>query len=233
VTDNHPSVIARNHLLDLATIWPELEAKVARGGGSAGEKVTGSKKEAPIPVDPHVIDTMAEIEAWVVFMVRQLMDEVTVEVAVPGPVRGTWAEPWRPNGITTASLLHQIADRVGHFTEHQDEMLAIAFQDDAKKHAKEALKVARPSGRRTIPLWVRCLEHDTDDQGDRIPCPGMYVTVLDPDSHGLNDMVCEVDRTHRMTPLEWQRSQRRGLVSIDPEIIDILVRDAAWVGGAG
>jgi hypothetical protein len=227
----HPSVLATNDLWTIVGHWPELVARVARGGAGQGEKVTSSRS-ASLPIDSYVVEVMAEIDAWAFFLARVLMDEVTVEVPVPGPVRGTWAEPWRPTDTSTAGLLRQIAtERVGHFTEHSDEGLRLSFFDDAKRHADRAEKTARPSGRRKIRLGVRCIEHGTTELGERVPCRGQYATVLDPEARGMADMVCEADQSHRMTPLEWQRGLRRGL--IDQATVDALVRESTRVGGSG
>jgi hypothetical protein len=229
VTENHPAVVARNHLLDIAGIWPELEARVARGGSGTGERVTGATRNAPIPIEPAVVDVMAEVEAWVVFLVHVLMDEVIVETPVLGPVRATLSDPWAPVGVTTPGLLRQVAERVGHFTEHEDQMLRLAFMDEARDFARKVLNAARPPAKRWIRLGVACMEHGTSDLGERIVCTGQYGTLL---GEGLlGDMICEKDSMHRMTPLEWQRGQRRG--AFDDDAMQELVRRVLRVGGAG
>src|SRR5699024_4627317 len=98
--------------------------------------------------------------------------------------------------------------RAGHFTEHADEMGALAFTDDCEQMRDLALKTARPSGARRIPLHVPCHEHGTNDQGERIPCPGEYSALLLPWRPDMPDMLCSGDGSHRMTTLESPRAQR-------------------------
>jgi hypothetical protein len=234
VSENHPAVVARNHLLDIAGIWPELEARVARGGNpdprDSGDQGKRKRRSvAPIPIDPAVVDVMAEVEAWVVFLAHILMDEVIIETPVLGPVRATLSVSWAPVGVSTPGLLRQVAERVGHFTEHEDEMLRLAFMDEVRDFAHKAQNAARPPSRRWIRLGVPCLEHGTSDLGERIVCTGQYGTLL---GEGLlGDMICEKDSMHRMTPLEWQRGQRRG--AFDDQAMQELVRRVLRVGGAG
>ena len=94
----------------------------------------------------------------------------------------------------------------------------LAGQDDGPAGFDELLyalgtinrTIDRPRYRR-IPTHVRCLEHDTTDQGERVECPGSYTVTLDDEQTwtAVPDMVCDHDAEHRLTPAEWQQAQRR------------------------
>jgi hypothetical protein len=193
--EQHDALTVQRHMRDIADLMPELQAGVRRGGGSTDGNSGGKRTKrpaAPSPVNEHTIDVIAEIDAWVHFLARVLIDETE----------------WMPASDRTADILSDIAtNRVGHFTEHADEGIREATADDAKRLAKLALNTARPSGRRKIRLGTPCLDYGTSDLGERIVCTGEYTTVLEP-SETIGDLVCSKNPQHRMTPLEWQRAQR-------------------------
>lgn len=190
----HPSITVQRDMLAIVDAWPALLARLPRGGTvehHAGKRT--KRAGAPIPIDAHVSDVIGEVTEWVVFLARVLMDETD----------------WTPEQTDTPDLLREIAEtRVGHFTEHPDEAWAPGIADDAARLAKLVRTTAYPSGRRKIPLNIACIEHGTSDLGERIPCTGKLWTHLVPDER-IEDFVCDVDPMHRMTPLQWNRSQRR------------------------
>lgn len=193
----HPSITTARHLTATADLWPELEDRL--GGSGTGDDVKISAKPgSKLPIDTHVADVMHEIQAWVTYLCRVLLDETT----------------WKPPAeLDTPGLLRDIAKwKVGHFTsDDYDEMAKIAFIDDAEEMHALALKTARPSGARRIPLHVACTEHGATDLGERVPCEGEYYALLIPDQP-MRDMVCSEDQTHRMSPLEWTRAVKRGAI---------------------
>ncbi len=189
--EQHSALTTQQHMRDIASMWPELVARLggSSGGDNAGvHTVPGSK----MPIDAHMSDVMAEVSEWAAFLAHVLIDETD----------------WTPRSTDTAVLLYDISEwRIGHFTEHPDEHLRIAIEDDAKRLAKLVRNTVRPSGRRKIRLGTRCLDYGTSDLGERIVCTGEYETILDP-AETIGDLVCSKDPQHRMTPLEWQRAQR-------------------------
>lgn len=206
----HRSLEVQQHIDTIVRHWPALLARLGGGGGvdrSGVHVAPGSR----MLIDADVSRVIGEVSEWAVFLARVLMDEVTVErvdAVCPWTFRVA-AEPWAPRSTATPDLLHEIAtERIGHFTEHEDEQLALSVADDSERLAKKVVRTAIPSGRRRIRLGIPCLEHGTTDLGERVPCKGQYTTVLAPDE-SIGDLVCTKDDTHRMTPLEWQRAQRR------------------------
>lgn len=201
--------VARGHLETIADAWVELDALVAAGsapGAGAG------KPASRAPIDAHVADVRTEVALWVRFLARVLMEEVTVERVVlpPWADAGVHAEPWAPPTLDTGELARHIAtERIGHFLHHEDEHLRIEFLDDAERLAGIARRTAWPSGARWLRTGVVCAEHGTSDLGERVACTGEYRVFMHPDQDAVGDMVCNLDREHRITPLEWQRAQRR------------------------
>lgn len=187
----HAALTVQRDMREIADHWPQLEARISGGGTSDQSGVRQPPGSKP-PIDVHIADVTAEIGAWVVFLARVLLDETD----------------WTSSTNDTGTMLRDIADnRVGHFTAHEDEGIREAVADDAARLAKLVTNTLNPSGRRTIRLGIPCLEHSTSDLGERIECTGQYATVLDP-AERVSDLVCTKDDTHRITPLEWQRSQR-------------------------
>lgn len=188
----HVALTVQRDIQEIADLWPELTARLTGGSGGDQSGVRRPPGSKP-PIDVHIADVTSEIQAWAVFLARVLIDETD----------------WAPgNHHDTPAILHAIAtQRVGHFTSHQDTELAHAVTEDAARLAKLARNTARPTGRRTIQLNIPCLEHDTTDLGERTICTGQYATTLTPGER-IGDFVCTKDPQHRMTPLEWQRSQR-------------------------
>lgn len=180
----HSTLDTRDHLLAIIRLWPDLEARLA-AGGSGDQSGVRSVPSSRVPIDAHVSDVIAEVTAWANFLARVLVGETD----------------WRPPAkITTPALLEEIArKRIGHFAENADEMLALAFGDDAKRLHELVTKTIRPSEVRRIRLPVACIEPG---------CRGKYTTLLLP-SQMMQDLVCDKTKTHTIEQIEWQRAYRR------------------------
>lgn len=200
---------ARTHLLTVADAWPRLDELVAAGSSpSAG----GSKPGSRPPIDAHVADVRQEVALWVRFLARVLMEEVTVErwPGVPWAAERRVAELWAPPTLDTGSLARHIAhERIGHFLAHEDQHLRMEFLDDAERLATLVRRTVWPSGARWMRTGIDCTEHGTSELGERVACSGEYRVFMRPEQQVIPDMVCSLDDEHRITPLEWQRAQRR------------------------
>jgi hypothetical protein len=199
----------REQLLTIADTWPVLAVLLAAGStpGSGG-----GKPASRAPIDAHVADVRQELALWVRFLARVLMEEVTVERTVmpPWADAGVHAAPWAPPSQDTGELAHHIAtERLGHFLHHEDEHLRIEFMDDAERLAGLARRTAWPSGARWMRTGIDCTEHGTSELGQRVACQGEYRVFMHPGASAVGDMVCSEDGAHAITPLEWQRAQRR------------------------
>lgn len=214
--EQHISVTVREDMLAIVKAWPDLAARVSKGGGAAEQRVKGTRPWQ-VPITIGVVDLMSEVEQWVNFLARVLVDEVTIEITTETtriPFARTYethVQPWTPTRYEMPGMLDDIARwRVGHFTAHHDGALALAVADEAHELADKVRAATSETGRRWIPLHITCFEHDTTDQGERVPCTGEYRAPLDPDRPGLvPDMVCDRDAAHRISPIEWQRAGRK------------------------
>lgn len=191
----HSALDARDDMLAIVYAWPDLLTRLGRDGSAGGEKVSGSRSPGLV-INERVSDTMAAVRDWAAFLARVLLQETD----------------WTPPRVQdTPALLHNIArTRIGHFTEHEDEGMRLAFFDDVDHHRRAVESAAYPRGVKIIPVHVECVEHTTTDLGERVPCPGEYTVRLDPERAGLiPDMICDHDRAHRITPEQWQRAARK------------------------
>jgi hypothetical protein len=191
--NGHPAILARNDLLTIADTWPDLVDRLSREDGASDGQPRAKNRTPGLVINDHVSQVMADIRSWVTFLARVLIDETD----------------WRPDDSTVPGMLRGIATRVGHFTTHDDEQLRDDFTTDTATYRDKATNAAYPTGRHMLWTQIRCDHHDTSDQGERIPCTGRYGVLVDPDRSLLPDMVCEKDRTHRISPLDWQRAYRR------------------------
>ncbi len=228
----HAALTVQRDMLTIADLWPELNARLVPGGDL--DENTGGKHPkrtaAPIPISADIADVIAEVSDWANFLARVLMDETdwtppTIVTCRMCSGRGVRLRQGRPvwcvlcdglglvpisaeNAQETAALLRGVAARIGHFTEAADEQLRIAITDDAARLAKLVTQKARPEPKHTHRLGIPCLEHGTSDMGERIVCHGEYTITIGTAGMAM-DMICTQDKTHRLTPLEWQRAQRR------------------------
>jgi len=199
----------REHLVTIADAWLWLDDLVAASsspGSGAGQPASR------VPIDAHVADVRTELAVWVRSLAWLLVREVTVErwPGIPWAAGHRVAEPWVPPTINTGELARHIAlERLGHFLHHSDEQLRVKFLADAKRMAALASSTAWPSGARWLRTGIECTEHGTSDLGERVVCEGEYRVLMLPGQDVIPDMVCDVDPGHRITPLQWQRAQRR------------------------
>lgn len=184
---------ARDDMLAIAAAWPDLLARLGRESSNASDGMPRPATRAVgLVINEHVSQTMSEIREWVTFLSRVLIDETD-----------TWMPP---HGLDTPRLLVHIAvDRIGHFTQHPDEGLRLAFFDDAKAMRAKVEKVAYPDGVRTIVTRASCEEFTTSDLGERIPCPGK-ITARPTKYGSMPDLICSEDKTHRTPPEVFMRA---------------------------
>lgn len=133
-----PNPIATADLLrSLAECWGELDKSLDRTSGKASRGST----EGKVPLDLDVLDAKRAIDEFAVTYAHMLMDDDP-----------TWTPP-----AGTPQMLHGLALRVGHFTHHEDPILAHEFAEEVERIHGEAWTVARPTGVGKIPVGP-CLE---------------------------------------------------------------------------
>lgn len=186
----HRALDARDDMLAIAAAWPDLLARLGREGSSAIDGMPRpASRTVGLVINERVSETMREVRDWTMFLTRVLVDEAK----------------WTPPRTDTPHLLTRIAhERIGHFTEHPDAMLRLAFLDDAKEMREKVEKVAYPDGIRTITMRARCEEFTTSDLGERVPCTGRL--TMRPTRYGtMPDLICSEDKTHRTPPEVYMR----------------------------
>lgn len=231
------AVTAAFNLRAIADLWPHLvNALVPGTTPPAGEGHAPRGSRTPAPVNLTASQTIADVTGFLCECARRLADETTDwtppdtgidtpttwrpahHAAAPfdarmfgrGALTAYLAELTRPiYRLNPPTLARALADRAGHFTEHPDPVTATWFLTSTRVHRDAVEQTIWPTGARWVPTKVTCFDHDTDTLGQRVPCGGEYRVLLVPDSDRLGDMVCSVDRSHRITPAEWQRLERR------------------------
>lgn len=146
---------ARDDWLAIVAKWPALRNALRPGGGNALSGMPPGGGNSAVPIDLHVSDLMHEITESARFYGRILHDEAPpmhgcsdacYQESPPIPVEEC---PDRQDAITTSfmpGLLVDVAARYGHFTEAEDEMVAIAFCDDASDYRDRVRKtLERPA----------------------------------------------------------------------------------------
>jgi hypothetical protein len=105
---------------------------------------------------------------------------------------------WHPANATTPELLRALVHRVHHLAP--DLTTADHVHDTLAAHVAALRPLAAPDGVRRIPLHQPCTVPD---------CDGEYAMRITPGVVALDDLVCDRDPDHRLTPAEWQAVQRR------------------------
>lgn len=119
--DRVAALNARDDLYWIADHWDALRARLRPGGGNALTGVAATSDDGHAPINVRVSDLLYEIEENVArFYSRILMDETD----------------WQPTTSAMPALLHEVAQRYGHFTE-QDDCLALGFCDDAHEYREK------------------------------------------------------------------------------------------------
>lgn len=111
----HASLDARTDLLWIVDQWPTLQAALTPGGGKAHSGMPAGGGDAPLPINVQISDLLHVITDRARFYGRALMEETD----------------WTPTTSKMPTLLREIAERSGHFTEAETRM-AIDFCDDVE-----------------------------------------------------------------------------------------------------
>lgn len=179
------------HLRDIAGWWPALTDRLGRDSADAmAEKVKGTRAVGLV-LNETVSDGMAEIQSWVLFVARLVIDErdVRAPTVLSVPSIAAWLADW--HAVWLAS--------------HHDPDLASAIAHEAKSNADRCARLAAPTGARKLELPLRCTEHTTTDLGERVPCAGTMHAWVSTGASMLPDLVCGLDDTHRVDPATWTR----------------------------
>lgn len=176
----------------IADLWQDLDDRLGHDSGNVNdERVSGSPSRGLV-INERVSELEREIGNWAWFVAKNVLDE-----------RGCIG----PKDQTTPGLLRWLADiHSDWLAHHTDEMFVAAVSTEAFDFAREAHRIAYPSGARRVDLpGLQCVEHVENALGERIPCEGTMFVVAQPDMALLPDLICTYDRHHRMEPAVWRR----------------------------
>ncbi len=181
----------QQQMTGIADAWPDLQERLGTEQQPGREKVTGSKDPGLI-LNEATSDVMRAVTDWTWFLARALLDEKDVRVKdqdTPSLLAwlATWHLPW--------------------LTHLPDQAMQTAVCEEGRELARRVKRVAYPSGARRVDIpSLRCVEHTTTDQGERVPCEGTMFVIVQPGiDMEMPDMVCTVDETHTVDPATWQR----------------------------
>lgn len=187
---------ARVHLHAIADSWADLEDALMQGCGAMGEPVKGSR-DVGLVLNEQASTARAKATADLWAYSRIVFDWADdADRSIASPI-----------DQSVPGLARWIADRhLDVFTRHAGRTTAVAFMGDVWDIAKSVRKAAYPSGARKVETGLRCVEHATGSDGDRIPCDGTMRAWVVPQAVTLPDLVCSEDGQHRIDPATWQRT---------------------------
>lgn len=179
----------------LADHWQDLEVQLTRPESHAASGMPkGGRDGTGIELNEAVADLRHQLDAALHHWVHVLLDEA------PG-FKGPKSEP-----VTMARYLAMHHKRITRMT---DGAIAADFTCAVADMRRQMRRRAFPSGARLYDPELPCAEHSTSDLGERIPCPGRYVTWVTDRMDGTPDLVCTEDENHVLTPAEFRRAGRR------------------------
>jgi len=198
---------ASEKLHAIADAWADLEDVIVSTGGAGSEPVKGTK-DVGLVLNEKASTARAKTSAdlWAYArMVLEWGDEHGRNMTGPAkstiPALAQWLADWHLSVLTV----------------HAGRYSAVAFMEDVWSDARAVRAAAYPTGARKVPTGLRCTEHVTGVDGDRLPCPGQMVAWVRPQASTLPDLVCEDDRTHVVDPATWQRvGWKRAHATLDP-----------------
>jgi hypothetical protein len=173
----------RDRVLDLARLYEEVAAldltvvaAEALGRPAPGSKLPPGLIEILDAEEVH--SALAAVDADAVFWAHDIADDHDLQV--PG---------------LTAARLRFVSQHVEHFTRHDDEMLALAFDDDLADRLREMRRLSR-RGTKVIRTGRRCEEYG---------CTGKLISPLGREGSDKGDtaLICDADGRHQVPYSVW------------------------------
>lgn len=138
MSESRPNPITNAESLRvLAGRWKQIEDMVPDGNPKGGASF--GRPDSAVP-SASLIAITQDIDRFARFHAQVLLDETT----------------WKPTGRGTWSLLHDLAARIGHFTNGDDAQLAWAFADELDELNARALNAIRPDGTAWVDVGHHC-----------------------------------------------------------------------------
>lgn len=189
-------------LRDIARIWPDTE-EALRAPNTTGhsEPVTGSRNHR-LPLNEAVADARAET-------LRTLTTWAQIIAATAG---------LNPPAAVTLDRVPELATWLARhhraLTRNYDPEIGVGstFTHDLRRQLR---RVTYPTGARRFPgrndPQLPCVEHTTNEHGERVPCPGVYYAWITDRQDGFPDLTCSEDEDHILAPTGFRRLGRAAL----------------------
>lgn len=169
----------------IARVYPSTEAQLTapvKGGDGTG--IRGARQPG-LDLNPRVVEARADITNTLTFWTHLLIDE-----------HPTLTTP----GNDPSAMARFIGANLRHLTHHHDDGIALSIVEDTRRLARLVVSVAYPKGARRYEPGIPCVEHDTNDLGERVPCAGEYGAWVWDGMGQIPDLTCNADATHVLTP---------------------------------
>lgn len=159
-------------LVRIGEAWNDLHAQVGKSSSYAiRDRVTGTP-EIGLVLNEQVMDLMAEVRDWLLFVSRIVMTE----------------NDGRLEDSATFDLIKLLQRHIGFLVMHE---LAGEFVSDARRLASKVEKTAYPDGSRRVKLRENTCKKETDG----VVCGGQ-LSYLARDHQGPVTISCKSDRSH-------------------------------------
>lgn len=184
----------RDKVLEVASAYETVAAlDLTPEAAGVGHAAPGSRLP---PGMQEVLDTMevrdalTAVDEWAEFCAHILLDECELSVPKLTPAR-----------------LRLVAANVGHFIDHADEMLAMAFDDDLHERLRSMRRLSK-RGTRRVQTGMRCQDPT---------CRGHYVSPLGTSGDRHEDAIICDKCDHRVPHAVWSSWPRARVQYVTPE----------------
>ncbi len=187
------------NLRDIADLWPDV-TEALRSPEVHGEKVSKSRTIG-LPLNETVADARRDALNTLAYWVHVIVEEASTLTAPSFDLEHL------------PDLAHFLAKHSRWLTRNYDQGVCISISADAHRLRRDLRRAAYPNGGRRYDPGIACVEHGTDDQGARVPCPGHYTAWVFDGMGFQPDLTCSADSAHVLTPAGFRRLKR---TVIDP-----------------
>lgn len=183
----------------VATQWHQsINALTAGTAGASAGRITGGNV-SELTINEHAAGDRKKILTDTRYWCHVLLEQ--------GRIQRTPA----PDDVPRMASL--IATHIAHLTRLRTTSEtgaphAVGVIQDALDCGRLMHWLVNPQPTRRFRPGIPCAEHDTDDQGQRIDCPGEYTARLGEQMTGLPDLTCTHDATHILTPAGFRKLGR-------------------------
>lgn len=189
------------YLRRLATMWPDLRARVAAAGGG-GEPVSGTKTPGLV-LNDHVVLLSHELERWTRRTVAGVLagsPHAQAPRAASAGVLLAWLGKYHAWRLIYRGEPADVVERADWVAYFRSEVHRCAYPSSTRR-------VDVPGGRCRA-LVLQAADVDTGSILTR-PCRGQLYALIRSDSPLPSEIVCEVSEDHRIPSDQWVQLSRQ------------------------